>query len=231
MALKMKELEARTGVSRETIRFYIREGILPEPEKPKRNVAIYTDEHVSRIRLIKELQDRHFLPLKQVKAVVESEEARAYIESGRMPGVFHYIQGLVDHLPGPDRHIEEVVKTSGLCEEEIRELADIGAISFTEGDRLPFRDAAIVETWGSAFQAGFSKSAGYDAAYLGKYVAAIRHIAEFEAEQFLATHGTDMESEAAAELGAQGIEIVNKLLSLLHTKFILKTLEEQSGSA
>ena len=34
--MKMKELEARTGVGREAIRFYIREGLLPEPERPKR---------------------------------------------------------------------------------------------------------------------------------------------------------------------------------------------------
>ena len=39
--MKMKELERETGVGRETIRFYIREGLLPEPERPKRNVAAY----------------------------------------------------------------------------------------------------------------------------------------------------------------------------------------------
>ena len=29
--VKMKDLERATGVSRETIRYYIREGLLPEP--------------------------------------------------------------------------------------------------------------------------------------------------------------------------------------------------------
>ena len=69
--MKMKELESQTGVNREAIRFYIREGLLPEPEKPRRNVAYYTKEHVERIRLIKKLQDEHFLPLKRVKAVLD----------------------------------------------------------------------------------------------------------------------------------------------------------------
>ena len=33
--MKMKELEDRSGIGRETIRYYIREGLLPEPERPK----------------------------------------------------------------------------------------------------------------------------------------------------------------------------------------------------
>jgi len=34
MDMRMRELEVKTGVSRETIRYYIREGIVPEPERP-----------------------------------------------------------------------------------------------------------------------------------------------------------------------------------------------------
>ena len=39
--MRMRDLERATGVGRETIRFYIREGLLPEPERPGRNVAWY----------------------------------------------------------------------------------------------------------------------------------------------------------------------------------------------
>ena len=55
--LKMKDLETRTDVSREAIHFYLREGLLPEPERPKRNVAHYNEGHVARIKLIKRLQE------------------------------------------------------------------------------------------------------------------------------------------------------------------------------
>ena len=37
--MKMAELERRSGVGRETIRYYIREGLLPERERRARNVA------------------------------------------------------------------------------------------------------------------------------------------------------------------------------------------------
>ncbi len=53
--LKMKDLERMNGVGRETIRYYIHEGLLPEPERPARNVAWYSEEFVERIDAIKEL--------------------------------------------------------------------------------------------------------------------------------------------------------------------------------
>ena len=40
--LKMKDLEEVTGVGRETIRFYIRQGLLPEPDRPKKMVVAST---------------------------------------------------------------------------------------------------------------------------------------------------------------------------------------------
>ena len=43
--MKMKELETRTGVGREAIRFYIREGLLPDPEKPQR-MWLYTQRNM-----------------------------------------------------------------------------------------------------------------------------------------------------------------------------------------
>src|SRR5262249_60961492 len=71
--LKMKDLERATGVGRESIRFYIREGLLPEPERPGRNVAWYDESFVERVRLIKELQHKRYLPLQVIKAIVNGD--------------------------------------------------------------------------------------------------------------------------------------------------------------
>lgn len=61
--MKMRELEARTGVNRETIRVYLRVGLLPEPARPKPNVADYDDTHVAGIQAIQRLQRDYRLPL------------------------------------------------------------------------------------------------------------------------------------------------------------------------
>jgi DNA-binding transcriptional MerR regulator len=72
--LKIRDLVQRTGVSKETVHFYIREGLLPKPRKRGRNIAEYDDKYVERIRFIKELQDRHFLPLSVIKNILKKQK-------------------------------------------------------------------------------------------------------------------------------------------------------------
>jgi len=72
--LKIRELVQRTRVSKETIHFYLREGLLPRPRKRGRNIADYEESHVERIRLIKELQDRYFLPLAVIKNILKHQK-------------------------------------------------------------------------------------------------------------------------------------------------------------
>ena len=51
------ELAGLTGVPSRTIRFYQSKGTLPSPQR-KGRVALYGPEHVDRLKLIAELQDR-----------------------------------------------------------------------------------------------------------------------------------------------------------------------------
>ena len=48
--MKMRDLERASGVGRETIRYYIREGLLPEPERHARNAATYGPAHAERLK-------------------------------------------------------------------------------------------------------------------------------------------------------------------------------------
>ena len=228
-ALKMKELEARTGVTREAIRFYIREGLLPEPEKPKRNVALYTEEHVTRTRLIKELQDKHFLPLKMVKAVLDSPGTRSMAQDERGPGMSHFLPALLrDATPGPDRTVAEISALSGMSGDDIRALANIGAVSISEEGTIDFRDAAILEAWGQAQSRGFDKTHDYTEQFFKNYVDATRALARVEVAQFLENFEASMDGRAAGEMAAEGIEFANKLISLLHTKFIVEEIGQQT---
>jgi DNA-binding transcriptional MerR regulator len=68
--MKLRELVDRTGVSTETIQFYLREGILPKPRKRGRAQADYGEHYVELISLIKDLQEKHFLPLAVIKKVI-----------------------------------------------------------------------------------------------------------------------------------------------------------------
>ncbi|MFZ0929045.1 MAG: MerR family transcriptional regulator [Syntrophobacteraceae bacterium] len=72
--MKIGELVKLTQVSKQTIHYYIREGLLPRPRKLGKNVANYNESYVDRIHLIKELQDHCFLPLSVIKKVLKFEK-------------------------------------------------------------------------------------------------------------------------------------------------------------
>lgn len=73
--MKMAELMAATGVSKQTIHFYLREGLLSPPVKTSRNMAYYDDRHVDEIRLIRELKERRYYPLSVIKMIMDSRRS------------------------------------------------------------------------------------------------------------------------------------------------------------
>jgi DNA-binding transcriptional MerR regulator len=74
-ALDLTELADRAGVSIRTVRYYIQQGLLREPEA-RGPGAHYTEEHLDRILLIKRLQKEH-LPLAEIRKAIESGAVEA----------------------------------------------------------------------------------------------------------------------------------------------------------
>jgi DNA-binding transcriptional MerR regulator len=69
MALKMKELMALSDESKSTILYYVKEGLLPEPSKPKHNVHLYDESSVQIIKFIKYLQHNFSYSITDIKAI------------------------------------------------------------------------------------------------------------------------------------------------------------------
>jgi len=69
MALKMKELMTLTDESKSTILFYIKEGLLPEPQKPKPNVHLYDESCVQILKFIKYLQHNFSYSISEIKSI------------------------------------------------------------------------------------------------------------------------------------------------------------------
>lgn len=67
----MADLVAATGVPKSTILFYVSEGLLPEPERPKPNVARYDPICVDLIRYIRGAQSMHRYPLSLIRSNVK----------------------------------------------------------------------------------------------------------------------------------------------------------------
>src|SRR5690606_18236712 len=70
--MRMAELARVSGVSRETIHYYLREGLLPRPVKGGKTVAYYDESHLERLTLIRRLREEKYLPLAVIRRIVEA---------------------------------------------------------------------------------------------------------------------------------------------------------------
>jgi DNA-binding transcriptional MerR regulator len=73
--MKISELSERSGVPVATVKFYIREGMLPRGESVSATRAEYGDEHLARLRLIAALADVRGLPLARVRDILALVDA------------------------------------------------------------------------------------------------------------------------------------------------------------
>jgi len=69
MAYKMKELMALSDESKSTILYYLKEGLLPEPSKPKPNVHLYDESCVQILKFIKYLQHNFSYSIAEIQNI------------------------------------------------------------------------------------------------------------------------------------------------------------------
>jgi len=74
MSLKMKHLMEQTGESKSTILFYVKEGLLPEPQKPKPNLHLYDESCINIIKFIKYLQNQFSYSIAQIQGVFKESK-------------------------------------------------------------------------------------------------------------------------------------------------------------
>ncbi len=128
--MKIAELAKRTDVPKQTIHYYIRNGLLPKPRKLGSNSAEYDESYVERIRLIKELQNDFFFPLPTIKKILwehrsASKHAMLKIKSEFFKPVDQYLGTGVEGD-------EAFVEATGLAPRWLPTLKDWGLISSVE---------------------------------------------------------------------------------------------------
>ncbi|HEX3408410.1 MAG TPA: MerR family transcriptional regulator [Caulobacteraceae bacterium] len=226
--MKMRELEQRSGVGRETIRYYIRVGLLPEPARPKPNVADYSDEHVRRLGVIRRLQAETYLPLSFIKQVLDRPNAG---EIAALPGLDARLAESLGVAPANGgTPLANAAAQAGLTQAELEVLARDGVVAVTEGTLAPL-DLAIAKAWGRVKAAGYSPEAGFFAEDAQIYVEAIAPLARREIERFYGRLTGSGTIEDAARLGQAGIELINELIAALRTRIILDLVAEMNARA
>ena len=84
--LKIGELATRCGVSRDTVRFYEREGLLPRPRRTASQYRVYGEADAGRLLFIRRAQAIG-LTLDDIRELIRFEELRTPGECRRVAGL------------------------------------------------------------------------------------------------------------------------------------------------
>ena len=87
--MRIAELSSRSGTSIPSIKFYLREGLLPPGTPTGRNQAEYAESHVKRLRLIRALIDVGGLTVASAREVLNAVDT-ADVPDFQLMGVAHY---------------------------------------------------------------------------------------------------------------------------------------------
>jgi DNA-binding transcriptional MerR regulator len=218
----MRELAARSGVTAGTIKHYLREGLLPEPVKTSRNMAYYPAEFVDRIKLIKQLQEERFMPLKVIKGMLDEdpERAKAMIElEDRI---------LERALAGEEKRtsLADVRKAYDMPADVLERLEELGILSPNSRGYSP-SDVKIVEAISRFRAGGYDEQLGFTVYDTLRYKSALEALVSEEVAVLMERLVGEMETDDAVELIESGSEPLQELIAALHSKLLIAELSKQ----
>ena len=104
--MRISELAGAAGVSVATVKYYLREGLLPRGTATGRNQAVYGDTHLHRLRLVRALRDVAGLDIRTIRRVAEAIDD----ESLSLHQVFGVAQRALDATDGNGPLSSDVVE-------------------------------------------------------------------------------------------------------------------------
>jgi DNA-binding transcriptional MerR regulator len=229
--MKMRDLEAHTGVNRETIRVYFRNGLLPQPDRPMRNVADYSERHVRAIRAVRELQVDSGLSLRQIKDVLRGRhDGHRRIQAS----AFQNLEALVTTRVGLNNRpipIRSLVKAFPHAEKDAQVLQSIGIVDIIQsagGPALSVTDTRLVSIWGEMRTAGFTEALGFTPDILAFYLQPSEYVASREAAIFLEHTEGKISGEQAAEMLQSALRVMLDFFGLLRMKAFLRHIHREA---
>jgi DNA-binding transcriptional MerR regulator len=221
--MKISQLVKRTSVPKETIHFYIREGLLRKPRKSGVNAAEYNESYVDQIRLIKDLRDNYYLPIPEIKKIVKDFKKQSPSDQAVSQFYSRFFRP-VDRLftkevVGRDAFLD----VTGLGLKWLHKAEEWGVITpeLRDGDMVySSDDLAIGKLMIDMDNLGFGPKGGFDPEDL-------RHIAEFvkkfvvSAFQKYYLHNLEkLTSKEYVERASQYHEVISLFFYHLYRKFV-----------
>jgi DNA-binding transcriptional MerR regulator len=218
--MKMRELEQRTGISRQMVHYYLSNGMIPEPERPKKNVAIYSEKHVAAIQSIRQLQTQSRLSIEEIKKILAGKSA----ETATAASAFNHLDELFASHAGVDKRLvllSSVESRNRQAATDAKVLQQVGAITLVKKGGEVFLshiDAQIVAYWGDMRATGFTEEAGFTPELVSMHVDSAQRLAKDEVDAFMSRVSPEYSAEDKAAMAQAGSKITLELFTLLRLK-------------
>ncbi len=220
--IRMQELARRSGFRASAVRYYLKQGLLPPPERPTANSALYDERHLQGLAALKSIKRlAPELPLAQVKRVME------LIGQGVEPDVALSLhRSVAGGLPAQGQApvsltLEELAAKAGVNADFVNTLIERNILAPIPGhDRF---DAADLETLGA--MALLEAMAPGSISKVGEIASLIRRASALEmALRNEASKGQT--SQGAAEISRQMQDWANFWHAYLFARFRLADIEQ-----
>ena len=221
---RIDELAQQSGLTVDTIRYYVREKLLTPPERSGRH-KLYGPEHLERIERIKELQAQRF-SLAAIRALLDTDrpglDRILASDSGR-----HYSRGELIERSGVSAEVVDGLQTVGLLPDP----AEVGHEAYDDADLAALRQVAELQAIGMTPDIVIGLGEIY-----------VRHFRALQADVHAMLAGSDRPQWDSAELETiqrtltansdRMIAAVDKLLGYVHQRMVQRlTLEALQTAA
>lgn len=228
---RIKDLSALTGFSREAIRFYISEGLLPPPVKSAHNMGWYSERHVELLQQVKKLQYERFLPLKAIKTILKGTENQEFSRTQT-----EALNEIRRRLATEQRDLRvsddpaKLAKDMGLTRWEQKELRGLGLAA---SGTATISDVEITKQWIAIRNAGMSLERGFSPRDLAFAQDAVELVLARELELFR-ERMKNLDVQQVVTIIDTAIPAFNRIFSLLHERrvaeFIRSYFEQHPAS-
>jgi DNA-binding transcriptional MerR regulator len=221
--MKISELVKRTGVPKETIHFYIREGLLRKPRKSGVNTADYNENYVEQILQIKDLRDNYYLPIPEIKKIIKSLKKQS--PSDQAISQFHskYFRPLDRLLSTEVVGKSAFREATGLGRKWLDNMEKWGVITADFQNREPVYsqdDVIIGRLLVDMDKLGFGPRDGYDPKDLKGIVDFIRNYVRGGHNKYQETYLKKLHSADHEDKGSQFTEVMSLFFYHMYRKLV-----------
>jgi DNA-binding transcriptional MerR regulator len=189
-------------------------------------MAYYPADFVERIRMIKQLQEERYMPLRVIRDLLEEDpdRARALIELG---------DRLLEHaLETESERVSaaEIRHRYDIPQDVLDRLAELEVLTPDKRGYSP-SDVRIIEAISRFRAGGYEERIGFTVYDTLRYRESMSDLVRQEVDVLMERLAGEMDPDEAMELIEAGTQPLNDLIAAMHTKALVAELERRRGSA